>query len=180
MRIGGNFADPAPLAALEAPRAFTDRAAHRKGFDFSGLYGLERLWVDYEAAHPKYERFTQLRELGVGRLPKRFASFAAFGGTSLERVSIRSSPIETLAGAEAHPNLRDVLIHRCRLFNPGALPAALPGLRRLRLQYCPALADLSFLDAMPNLEELEIYKCGPGHGTEATAHLKRLKRVLIE
>lgn len=160
LKVGGNFSDSENLRGLHNLRSFIDNSEGRKGHDFSNLLNVEHLNVDYVFAHPKYEKFTKLKDLSVGHLPKRFQDISDFEATGLVNLSIGSSPLKSFSGIAKFPELTRLTINSCRHFSLDGLSDHHASLRSLRLHFCKNLNGLENIYCFPNLEEIEIHSCG--------------------
>ena len=178
--IGGNFHDFTPLESLTNLKSFHDRAASRKGMCFDQIYSVEDLRVDYESAHPKYENFVNLLCFDVARLPKRFADFSRFEFKQVKELSIASSPTRSLSGIEGFRDLEKLALHRCRTLEGSILDGICENVQKLRLEYCPNLKSVAFLEHLPNLRELTLVRCGTLVSFEPVLQLSHLDKLVVE
>ena len=180
VQIGGNFHDFEHIKNLSNLKSFSDNVSNRKGMCFDHLYTVEDLSVDYESAHPKYEKFANLQSFDAARLPKRFADFSRFEFDGVKGISIASSPIRSLSGIERFKKLDKMLLHACRSLEGNHLDEVCENVLELRLQYCPKLSSVSFLNQFPNLTKLNLINCGSIASLEPILNLSKLERLFVE
>lgn len=94
----------------------------------------------------------------------------------LERLDLRMGGLQSLAGLERVPGLKQLSLANLRKLTDVSAAAACTGLEVLHIEKCPAVADVAFVEALGSLRELFLDCASPGFAD--LAWLSRMRSMV--
>ncbi len=162
-----------------------------------GLPTLRKISLQTDCkARIDFTKFPHLEELAVS---KRSGVETAFKSKTITRLSVSSAPIRRTSELSEMTSLKKLILEPCRRLeevdwlpdgieelsiysarklNFNRLPEAAKSLRKLDIESCKNIRDLSFLSQLPELEYLGIAEGGEYESLALLATCKKLKVLM--
>ncbi|MDP3650857.1 MAG: hypothetical protein Q8R67_04150 [Rhodoferax sp.] len=151
------------------------------GFQLSSLSLLECLYLG-ERIPNEEEIFScvGLKRLGLTKYPAKESSEPFANLKKLEYLSIAASGLSELDGLSGLQHLEEVSFALMKhLVSLRGLEGSAPNLKKVWIEGCPGVSDMSPLRNATNLEELYLFDCGDIESLLPLANMKRLKMLVV-
>ncbi len=162
-----------------------------------GLPTLRKISLQTDCnARIDFTKFPQLEELTVSKRP---GVETAFRSKTITRLSVSSAPVRRTSELSDMTSLKKLILEPCRRLEEvdwlpegieelsiysapkltfNKLPDAAKSLRKLDIESCKNIRDLSFLSQLPELEYLGIAEGGEYESLAPLANCKKLKMLI--
>lgn len=176
--------DYSPLASLTGLKSlYLDKGIGdtRSGLDLTAFNQLERLYLGERIPHEE-EVFAcvGLRRLGLTKYPAKETSAPFANLKKLEYLSIAASGLSELDGLSELQHLEEVkLVLMKHLVSLRGLESSAPKLKKVWIEGCQNIGDISPLANAKNIEFLYLYDCGPIASLAPIASMKNLQSLNI-
>jgi len=148
------------------------------GGDFSKLQHLESVGLQWRPIYESVLAHKSLRRVIVLGFP--YTDLTGWAPNKrLASLKLSSNRLQSLAGIERFPNLKQLHLYRCRNLRSLKALTKSPKIEFLRLDQCAGVKDLSPIAELRKLKTLEIETCHTIRSISPLTKCKRLQRLQI-
>ena len=166
------------LEELSCQTIYGAKDALKTNIDYSRFAHLQKLIAFGAKGHSNLVSVKGLRTLYLGQGQPVSKTLKAFDFSELKELDICQSPIHSLDGIETAHHLQKLCLSYCRsLENLAALADIGETLTSLEIESCGKIKDFSWLQRLPNLENLVLFGSNSISDLSFLKNMKKLKSL---